>query len=67
MRILSPNRDELIAVIYNSYVRICAHNFFRMTIGGYFVRIAVCDDEAKERERFLQALGTWNQNLTAKP
>lgn len=30
------------------------------------MRIAVCDDEARERKQFLQTLGTWNPNLTAE-
>ena len=27
------------------------------------MRIAVCDDEVKEREQFLQVMGTWDPNL----
>lgn len=30
------------------------------------MRIAVCDDDAKGREQLLQALGTWNPDLTAE-
>ena len=30
------------------------------------MRIAVCDDEAKEREQFLQAMKSWDPDLTAE-
>ena len=32
----------------------------------YFMRVAVCDDEEKEREQLIQALAIWNPNLTVE-
>ena len=41
-------------------------NLFSHRLGGYFVRIAICDDEAKEREQFLQVMKSWNPDLTTE-